>query len=505
MTAPSGSEIAHSQDGHAPSVSGAPVAVRGFAVALALVLVGYMFMGRGFAHLGLGPIFVGDWVLLFGLAVAALVIVRERARLHLSVTTGLLVAFMVLGALRTIPYLGTDGIAALRDGVLWGYGIFALLVLLLFGHRGWLEAGARAYGWLVPIFAIWLPISWLIFQAESTSFDPRTPGSNLALVFFKAGDMAVHAAAAIAFLVLAPGLVSILRAWLARFVVSLPLTWTIYLTGSTSRGAILAAASGLGVAAVASPRPLRWAPVLAAAIVVVGGFTLAGNLAVVPVPSPTPLATAAYPSPTPGASPASPAPGQTSLPTASPPAATPAPPPATPPPGRAISPGQWLENIGSIFGSSSASGLEGTKDFRLAWWKDIVSYTVFGPYFWTGKGFGINLADADGFQPTADHSLRAPHNSHMSVLARMGVPGLVLWVLFQGAFAITLLRAILAVRRDDKLLAAVGSWVLVVWAAMMVVTSFDPYLEGPQGGIWFWVVIGVGLVVTKLAGSRSTA
>ena len=27
-------------------------------------------------------------------------------------------------------------------------------------------------------------------------------------------------------------------------------------------------------------------------------------------------------------------------------------------------------------------------------------YTVFGDYFWTGKGFGINLADDDGFQTT---------------------------------------------------------------------------------------------------------
>jgi hypothetical protein len=30
---------------------------------------------------------------------------------------------------------------------------------------------------------------------------------------------------------------------------------------------------------------------------------------------------------------------------------------------------------------------------------------------------------------------------------------------------------------------------------MLVDTSFDPYLEGPQGGIWFWAIIGVGLVV----------
>ena len=31
----------------------------------------------------------------------------------------------------------------------------------------------------------------------------------------------------------------------------------------------------------------------------------------------------------------------------------------------------------------------------------IIDYTVFGDYFWTGKGFGISLADDDGFQGTA--------------------------------------------------------------------------------------------------------
>jgi hypothetical protein len=34
---------------------------------------------------------------------------------------------------------------------------------------------------------------------------------------------------------------------------------------------------------------------------------------------------------------------------------------------------------------------------------------------------------------------------------------------------------------------------------MMVVTSFDPYLEGPQGGIWFWSIFGLGLVTMRLA------
>jgi hypothetical protein len=182
-------------------------------------------------------------------------------------------------------------------------------------------------------------------------------------------------------------------------------------------------------------------------------------------------------------------------------------PPHVPKPrGRPATLQQLIENLLSVFGSSSDGDLEGTKQFRLAWWGTIVDYTVFGDYFWTGKGFGVNLADDDGFQSTLDHSLRAPHNSHVTVLARMGVPGFVLWLVLQVAFGIGLLRATWAHRRTGDLkLAAVGGWLLAYWIAMMLDTSFDPYLEGPQGGIWFWTVVGLGLVVMSRATPRHPA
>ena len=40
----------------------------------------------------------------------------------------LLLAFMALGALRTIPYLGVPGIDALRDAVTWGYAVYAIVI-----------------------------------------------------------------------------------------------------------------------------------------------------------------------------------------------------------------------------------------------------------------------------------------------------------------------------------------------------------------------------------------
>jgi hypothetical protein len=440
-----------------------------------VLLAGYMFMGRGFAHIGVGPTFVGDVVLALGLVAAGVAIVhRWPLRGNWSWTIAFVVLFMALGAIRTFPYLGTYGLDALRDGVLWGYAAFALVIYLLV-DRAWIGAAIRLYGLLVPVFAVWLPISWIIFQASQVGVDPATPGSNHPLVFFKAGDMAIHAAAAIAFIVLAPSTLTTAREFANRLLVSLPLTWSLFLTSSASRGAVLGVTTGIGATILATRRRANWLPVAAAAIAVLIWLNLSA-ITGGPTPSPSPSG-----SPTESASPSG----------------TPAP---TSEPGRDLSPGQLLDNFVSIFGSSSDPELEGTKAFRLAWWSAIVKYTVFGPYFWDGKGFGVNLADVDGFQPTLDHSLRAPHNSHMTTLARMGVPGFAIWVLLQGAFGIGMMRAVRAHRHaDDWAMAGVGAWVLVIWATMMVVTSFDPYLEGPQGGIWFWSIFGLGLVTMRLA------
>jgi hypothetical protein len=80
------------------------------------------------------------------------------------------------------------------------------------------------------------------------------------------------------------------------------------------------------------------------------------------------------------------------------------------------------------------------------------------------------------------------------VLARSGVPGLALWVLLQAAFAFTMVRAFLKARHHGNTFwVQIDGWLLVYWAAMVTVMTFDVYLEGPQGGIWFWSVYGLGL------------
>jgi hypothetical protein len=666
--------------GHQASSPQAHLVARIFLIVVGILLLGYMFLGRGFAHIGIGPIYIGDWVFLLGVAVAAFAMIRTGVRAPITGIVVLLVAFVALGALRTLPYIGIYGLNALRDGVLWGYAGFALIVYLLVDREVLLRA-LRLYGWVVPIFALWLPISWNLFAAASTDIDPSRPGSFVPLVFFKGGDMAVHVVGVIAFLVLGASAVWSGRAFLWRMLICLPLLWTAFVAGTSNRGALVTATVGIAVVAFLAPRWRSWLPLLAATLVFALALTVQSVVGQIgaPQPSGTPAATVipstsphlvepgSSSSAIPSAPVASARPGETATgsPTSAPRAgqalaisnagfevgplndgtvlgwsrrlgsavapdgtfsyniveggayrgarfasvrnllkpyqatltsslipfkpgddiavsvwvkavtgrpvleiyvnwfdgsggliasdfanvrrtdgihawqevtgAVAAPPRTTQaqllfyeaaggatigidqvtarsgdfipesvgPRGRPATLQQMIENLLSIFGSSSDSGLEGSKQFRLAWWGEIVDYTVFGKYFWTGKGFGVNLADADGFQSTVDHSLRSPHNSNMTVLARMGVPGLILWLLLQGLFGIGLLRATLAFRRAGyRHLTLIGGLVFAYWLAMMVDTSFDPYLEGPQGGIWFWTIFGLGLVVMRIAPYR---
>jgi O-antigen ligase/polysaccharide polymerase Wzy-like membrane protein/carbohydrate binding protein with CBM4/9 domain len=632
-----------------------------FLLALVALLLGYMFLGRGFAHLGLPPIYVGEVVLIVGLVATGAALIRLRLRFHLSLVVWVLLGFMVLGLARTVPYLGTYGVDALRDAVLWGYAVFALMIYVL-ADRAVVLGALRLYAWVVPVFAIWLPIAYSIFAVLGASIQADELGSNVPIVFFKSGDMAVHIVGSIAFLVLAAGPITKIRTLGWRTAIAVPLAWTALLVGATNRGGLVTIAVGVAAIiafAILFQRSRNWGPVLIAPAVLAmflgatGIFNQFSAGAAGTTTRPDPHASGSMTASPPDESPpvatvtceASPAsrslvanPGfelgtdnngklegwttwaglynivggggyrganyasiqntgeawtatitstmfafqtgrdisvslwakaiggrpviatyvnwydrsdtrissvyltstetdgrstwQESTGALTAPAGTTHAtvqlyetaghatigldevivksghfvqrPPA--PKGRPATIEQIIENITSIFSSSSDNSLEGSKEFRLRWWRSIINYTIFGDYFWTGKGFGVNLADADGFQANADRSLRSPHNSHIATLAHMGVPGFVLWLLLQGAFGIGLLRSVLAHRRAGMArVATIGAWILVYWVAMMVNTSFDPYLEGPQGGIWFWSVFGLGMVVMRLAPTRPAA
>jgi hypothetical protein len=169
---------------------------------------------------------------------------------------------------------------------------------------------------------------------------------------------------------------------------------------------------------------------------------------------------------------------------------------------REVSASQLVENLFSVVGTSDASNLEGTKDWRLSWWDAIFGYTFEGPYFWTGKGFGTNLAIADGFikgKIPDTPLLRSPHSSHFTMLARMGVPGLALWLLTLVSWSAMLLVNMARARRfGDSTWADLFVLILCYELAFIIDSSFNVSVEGPHAGIWFWNLFGVGIGATMI-------
>ncbi len=149
--------------------------------------------------------------------------------------------------------------------------------------------------------------------------------------------------------------------------------------------------------------------------------------------------------------------------------------------GRKLGLDQLTENATSIFNPNAEGTLNDNKVWRLVWWAKIIDYTFGGEYFVAGKGLGMSLA-ADDVPGGEDADLRSPHNFHMTVLARYGVPFFMLWLVW-------LYLHFKRIRK--KGLHPLSLMLLVITLAFVFNSSFDVYLEGPMGAFPFWTFVGL--------------
>lgn len=157
------------------------------------------------------------------------------------------------------------------------------------------------------------------------------------------------------------------------------------------------------------------------------------------------------------------------------------------------------DKVATIFSDEGSSRYQGTKEWRQKWWTKIINYTFYGEYFWTGRGFGINLATVDGFDPFQNGVLRSPHNGHINLLARTGVPGFILWLCTQASWGSTILWAYIHSRlRGLQYWSGLFMTLFTYWAAFMTTTTFEVIIEGPTGAIWIWTIFGVGIAAVQI-------
>ncbi|WP_332692895.1 O-antigen ligase family protein [Bosea sp. (in: a-proteobacteria)] len=408
---------------------------------LCFVLAGYAVFGKGFAYVGVPPLFIGEITLVLG--VLALMASGSWIAMLMTVPSLVLVAFMGWVAVRTVPGIPIHGFDALRDSVIALYGTFAFIIIALL-----LQKPARLGRLLGSYrrFALFYGLAGaaLAYTTSTLSDLLAWPFSGLPVVYVRMGEASVHLCGAAVFVLL--GLRRGSWLWLAAVLVG-------FLMVAISRGAMLAFLIPVLLAATLGGQLRRLLPIAAggaAVLAVVMAFGLQFELSG----------------------------------------------------GRVVGPAQLVNNVESLLGRSEAANLDGTKTWRLRWWQAIQDYTLRGPYFWTGKGFGVNLAEDDGYVVGAEGGgtpVRAPHNAHLGILARAGVPGLALWFLLLASWFAMLARSRMdALRNNDGRGAQLFLWIGCYGLSMLINASFDVALEGPMLGIWFWCIIGLGIACSML-------
>ena len=431
---------------HLPPISHPTSAGDRYILALSCVLLGYAVLGKGFAYLGYPPVLVGELTFLAGI----FFLLRSGCLVAVFAfgPSLLLAAIMSWTLLRTLPFVGTYGFDALRDSVIIMYGGFSFIVAAL------LIEDCRRINTLVRYYRIFLgiyvPAVPFLFPLGFYFGDDilKVPGTTVSLIWLGPGEVGTHLAGAAVFTL--AGFRKPTPVWTACLLAAL------VMASAVSRAAMLAFIVPVVLAALVLGKARMFAIIIPIGLMLLATTYLLET------------SFSSYRE------------AQTST-------------------ERRVSSVQLVENAASILGRSGEQ-TESTKEWREKWWNIIVDNTVRGPYFWTGRGFGVNLGFEDGFgNPHNERPLRSPHNGHITILARAGIPGAALWGVFLAAWFGTLLHTMLLARRRGQAEWA-GLLLFVACYAMSCVinATFDVALEAPMQGIWFWCLIGSGIGATMI-------
>jgi hypothetical protein len=412
-----------------------------YLVLLGGVLVGYAMIGKGFAYLGFPPIYVGEIV---GLAGVVIFLWTGCFIAALTTLPSLLLAVLLIWVLlRTLPFIGVYGLDALRDSVVVMYGGFAFIVVaLLLDDARRINTMVRYYRAFLGIYVPTIPFIFA-FNHYLADYIPHVPGTTVRLVWIGPSEVAVHLAGAAVFALVTFRRLSPL--WILFG------SATVVMTGALSRGAMLA----FGLPVVFATLVLgKWRSLVT---------VLVAGLAIFVAAYMVEASFTKYHE-------------------------------ARSSTERSLSTQQIIDNVASIFGRAGEQ-TEGTKKWRFDWWNILIMDTLFGPNFWTGRGFGLNLAAADHFgNKQNERPLRSPHSVHMTILARAGVPGLALWGAVLALWFGTLMRAMWSAgRRGHTEWAGLFLFIACYVASIIINATFDTTIDGPMQGIWFWCLFGFGI------------
>src|ERR1700737_4454924 len=113
-----------------------------------------------------------------------------------------------------------------------------------------------------------------------------------------------------------------------------------------------------------------------------------------------------------------------------------------------------------------------------------------------GEGFGQPFLHFENAQNVV---VRQPHNSHITVLIRLGALGFLAWLLMNVRILTSLLRFLRNSQRHP-IRHGLALWLLLFYVIGIVETTFEPWLEFSNGAVPFYFFAGFALAMARASG-----
>jgi O-antigen ligase len=161
--------------------------------------------------------------------------------------------------------------------------------------------------------------------------------------------------------------------------------------------------------------------------------------------------------------------------------------------GKKISLDFIVSHFEAISGKASSEETQGAAEGvpqRIGWWRTIYKKMIVSPRrVIFGLGYGIPLTN---FRTGGGILVREPHNSYISVIARLGVSGMLVWLLMQATLYLSWWRAYRLCARMHWIEDANNLLILVIYNFLLLIIAFaEDGFEKPFYAIPYYLLFGV--------------